>query len=128
VQALNGRNVLDSAVSLGVDESCVAGADLCGEDLVCSSGVCTEESEATNVVNKKSTGYSKSEFRTAIIITAVVVFVATLCCAFMCFECLLAKKAAGSTEQDAWQPAKIDESAYANIEKDYDEEMTMTLG
>lgn len=42
MQRLNSRNVLDSAVSLGSNESCVDGADLCGKDLTCYQGVCTE--------------------------------------------------------------------------------------
>lgn len=42
VQPLNGRNVLDSAVSLSAGEACVEGADLCGLRLYCQSGTCAE--------------------------------------------------------------------------------------
>lgn len=40
MQPLNGRNILDSAVSLGSGESCIAGADLCGDGLTCEDGAC----------------------------------------------------------------------------------------
>lgn len=42
MQPLNGRNILDSATSLSLGESCVEGADLCGLNLSCQSGSCTE--------------------------------------------------------------------------------------
>ncbi|KAJ8601899.1 hypothetical protein CTAYLR_002678 [Chrysophaeum taylorii] len=43
IMPMNGRNLLDTAQALSTNESCVVGADLCGEGLDCSDGVCTSE-------------------------------------------------------------------------------------
>lgn len=80
MQPLNGRNVLDSAVSLSLGEACVVGADLCGETLECGSeSVCAiQEEDPSGGSNKKASGVSNAKFNTAIIITALVTFFGTL--------------------------------------------------
>ncbi|KAJ8598530.1 hypothetical protein CTAYLR_001326 [Chrysophaeum taylorii] len=92
VQPMNDRNLLDSAVVLSASETCVKGADLCGDGLECSESVCVEvelATDSTRSSSKNSSTVSKSKFRTAIIVSVLVVFFGTMFIMLALFICYL---------------------------------------